>query len=1040
MHLFNFHAITLASLLTLCGLLPMATAVAQAPATQTNTPADVAALDANDPNTIFAITNGSIAADAKQPGIYQWHIPAGQTSTLAIKADYTPKNIGSLLSLIRQFEKFNLQFNISSGSINQLSIEALGIVSGPRSFKQAQWDLAIFTTSKSTWHTRTIDLARPSWLPWDDKDGLGRGPIFEIKAMALEPDTVVELRGLSFSKDLIRLKPVFESPATWPLLTRHDDGGATYVITQHIQNTFGKPAAITARISELPEGYETGLYHGNAAPKLPVSDYPKEVTLDELGPGKTAMVHLVAHLSTSQLKNLPELATSKLAVEFSTADISPVTWRTSLTRPLGSNIKRQVLLADNDIAAVRQAIAKKDEAIIKALEIEKIISAGDEMAAKEFLALPRSQAHVRNNWIGDWRVADRMPEIVNTKTGEKEFGSYLAGHTWKEYLGHRGQACDNLAMAYLYTGDEKYAQAAARLFTLYAQQYEELGWTNINDAPWSDNPATLSASRTAISSSYGSNWYFKGHARLLSAITGSKAWTPELQQQVYQGFILPYATELMKFPGPISNMADITNHNVLLLGFVFDDANLVNWALNHDAGVLSRLNDINAEGFSSEGRTITYHLAGLTESIPSLGYAVRSGLQIDLPVKRLAAALAMPFERAALNGIIPSYGDAARGLRATTTPLADDVLELAPNEKWLADIGRGSSVPMILSNQRPARDAWLKRLETKPRLYPETGFAILRTGDTADDQIMATLDWGRSVFHAHLDRNQITLQAFGKIFSQGPGSLYNVGSGGITKSKDPKLNSFAGQSSLSHNVILVDQLDQSPAYGKLLAWNAEPNMQVAISEVKGIAKGVSHTRALVLTHQVVVMLDRIQGEQTHTYDFIYHNLGTMTPASGWTVSPVDVPLGNTANYPNLTDLSIAKSSNAGSPIHLTWDLTQNVPPARPARKNAKPVEPPVLPVVKLDLWQLAAKEGKFYTATTGLNNTDNGNMPDTAPSLIQRVQGKEGFFATVLEPNKGTSRIKSIAAAGNDGVTIQFTDGKSVTLKLDELIKRHAVK
>lgn len=1038
-----FSSLSLACLLTSCLFATLTPQVKAQPATLP----DLVPLLAN-PDSLFAISNGSITADPKNPGVYQWRVPAGQTSTLALKADFTPpsfgqsatQNFGQLLPLLRQYEKFNLEFRIASGSINNLSLESLGIVSGPRSYKQAQWDLAIFTTAKNQWHHRVLDLARPSWLPWDDKDGLGRGPIFEIKAMALEPDTLIELRGMSFAKDLIRIKPDFESPITWPQLTRHDDGSATYVITQYLQNTAGKPATITATIGDQPEGYETGVFQGNNAPKLPLAEYPKELTLDELGPGKSTTIHVVAHLTASQLKNLPELATSKLAIAFSAQDIAPVTWRTTLTRPLAGDIKRQVLVAEGDVAAVRQAIEKKDAGVLKALKIDQIIQGGDELAAKEFLALPRSQAHVRNNWLGDWRVADRMPEVVNIKTGEKEFGSFLAGRTWKEYLGHRGQACENLALAYLYTGDENYAQAATRLFTLYAQQYEELGWANLNDAPWSDNVATLNASRTGISSSYGSNWYFKGHARLLSAITGSKAWTPELQQKIYRGFVLPYATELMKFPGPISNMADITNHNVLLLGLVFDDANLVNWALNNDAGVLKRLNDINDEGFSSEGRTITYHLAGLTESIPSLGYAVRSGLNIKLPVNRLTAALAMPFERAALNGIIPSYGDAARGLRATPNSLADDVLELAPNEKWLADIGQGSSVPMILSNQRPSPNAWKQKLQTTPKLYREAGLAILRTGETSDDQIMATLDWGRSVFHSHLDRNQITLQAFGKIFSQGPGSLYNVGSGGITRSKDPKLNSFAGSGSLSHNVIMVDQLDQTPAYGNLLAWNDEATMQLAISHVDAIAPGVGHTRALILTEKIIVMLDRIQSDESHTYDFIYHNLGSLTPGKNWTITPLDIPLGSTANYPNLIDLSAAKSSDGkASPIHLIWDLTQNILPAKPVRKNAAPAETEPSPVVKLDLWQLNASDGRFYTATTGLNNTDNGNMPDTAPSLLQRVQGKTGFFATILEPNKGSSRIKSVSPAGSDGVTIQFTDGKSLTLNLDTLVKKYGV-
>jgi hypothetical protein len=63
----------------------------------------------------------------------------------------------------------------------------------------------------------------------------------------------------------------------------------------------------------------------------------------------------------------------------------------------------------------------------------------------------------RNSYIGNWRPTKRMPEIIDTKTGEKQFGTYLAGRIWKEYLSHAGKGCESLALAYLYTGNEKYA-------------------------------------------------------------------------------------------------------------------------------------------------------------------------------------------------------------------------------------------------------------------------------------------------------------------------------------------------------------------------------------------------------------------------------------------------------------------------------------------------------------------------------------------------------------------------------------------------------
>ena len=49
----------------------------------------------------------------------------------------------------------------------------------------------------------------------------------------------------------------------------------------------------------------------------------------------------------------------------------------------------------------------------------------------------------------------------------------------------------------------------------------------------------------------------------------------------------------------------------------------------------------------------------------------------------------------------------------------------------------------------------------------------------------------------------------------------------------------------------------------------------------GIRPGVAHTRAVVLTAGVIVLFDELRGAAEHTYDLVYHNLGTLTPGPGW---------------------------------------------------------------------------------------------------------------------------------------------------------------
>jgi hypothetical protein len=148
---------------------------------------------------------------------------------------------------------------------------------------------------------------------------------------------------------------------------------------------------------------------------------------------------------------------------------------------------------------------------------------------------------------------------------------------------------------------------------------------------------------------------------MLGCINASALLTPEARARIYKGFVLPYATELMKFPGGISNMTDITNTNRLTLGLVFNDANLVRFALLSEPGLISRLGDIDEDGFSSEGRPPNYHMAAMDEYFPAMAALHNSGLQIKYPKERLIAAVKMLYERATLWDVVPNTGDCGRG-------------------------------------------------------------------------------------------------------------------------------------------------------------------------------------------------------------------------------------------------------------------------------------------------------------------------------------------------------------------------------------------
>jgi len=922
--------------------------------------------------------------EAGEP-VLRWHLEAGQNAEISLLPD------SPAYQHLRDRDRLELEFRIASGQVDSLDLYAKGHVGGPRRYKVHQWTLGILTTPPKVWHARELDLWRPNWFPWDQQDG---GPAhFTLRALPVAPGTVVELRRVRLTRSQIIVKPYFEAPITWPIREDQPDGSVVYKLSIPVLNASGVPTEIRAALTSAHEHFK--------------------VTLEPEGlPAKNGETVTFTATATLPAKSAaPLLHAETIRIAFSTGDDpqnSVATFAMPVVRPLPANLRRSFLLSEAERTQIREKLAAGDEATRKMLDYDKLIAEADAFLKIRLDQIPGSYAHPTNKWPTTgkppkrFEIGDRMPVVVHPETGELIAGTGVSNQTWKEYLGYSGRITEKIGLAYLATGDEKYAAKAVELMEAYAAQYLGLKWNSMFEPPWSNGPALLSSSRVAGNSTYGTNRLFNMHMRMLALMGDSPSLTPEARERIYTGFVLPYATELTKFPGGISNMTDISNHNLLVLGLVFDDANLVHWALNTDAGLLSRLKDIDADGFSSEGRPLNYHYAAMAEYLPAIAFLRNSGLETGDFKERLLAAIRMPYQRATLWGVVPSTGDCARGQRVANHGLADHLLALYPEETWLLDIGRDSTISARLLRAKTGRPAdpqgYLKLLETTPRLFREAGLAILRTGDTPETQIMATLDYGRNPMHGHLDRNQITLSAFGRVFTHGVGSLYNAGGGGgIVKSDDPKLKSFVGPGSLSQNVIVVDSHDQRPAIGELLAW--KPEQQGVSALVRGIAPGVNHTRSLVLQDGLVVVFDRIESEQTHTFDFVYHNFGTMKPGSGWKEAPVATPLAGTANYQNLIDLQ--RLSGTG-PVHLEWDLTQEAP--RPKKGETADTTP-----VGLALWQLPVSGAEHYTAVTGMNNPNTVKVPDTTPTLITRVPGvKTLTFVTVLEPYREKPTVTGI--------------------------------
>ncbi|MDP6355032.1 MAG: heparinase II/III family protein, partial [Planctomycetota bacterium] len=926
-----------------------------------------------------------------------WTVPRGQTSTLSLSQE------AASLKRLRYFDRLLFDYRITSGRIQFLfNVDAFGHRSGPRQAKVHQWHIGLPTTARDQWHVMQIVFDVPAWLPWNSKDGQEHETFLNMEIGAGAEDLVVELREMKLVPDYLFLKPWWISPVTFP--RRTEDG---YEVKYPLANLGPGERKVNVSVRSSHQAFE-------------VTVDPTQV---EIAPFKTQTFTVRAKQKAA---GLPELTKEDLILAFIPDDEPEAAYLATsrLTKPLKKDYRRQVIYSQNELSLLKEMLGRKEGR--QWLQFDRRKKNADWFLDVKLDAIPgeRAWAHpgyggdvcANENCDGRMSVTTIMPAVKCSKCGKHELGTPKAAIAWKLWMGSstsgRG-GLDDLGVVYLLTGDEKYARKAIELFLLYSEQYEKLPWTEMhNDVPFFRGNYLLAASRIAHGSTYGTNFLLKGHFRLLNMISESPSWTEEARGKVHEGFVIPAAAELAKFPGGLFNMTDLTNYDLILAGLSCGDANILHRGLAYDSGLMKRLTDIKPDGFSSEGRPLNYHYSSMNEYIHAVPLVRNSGLAIDFPYDLLKAALRMPYERATLSGYVPVTGDNGCGMSVHPSPLCDVVYDLFPNEEWLYQAGARSTPHTFLKSLKekpPEKDAWKKAIKTEPTLFPQAGFAILRSGNVPEEQVYLTLDYGENPMHAALDRLQITLWAFGHCFTQGPGSNYNAPSN--FERGHEKAMAFISHDSLGNNVVMVDGANQSPAIGQLIAWAPELKTDAGLcqgvaAEVEGHYPDVTHRRAVFLIRGTVVILDDLSSNRTHTYDFVYHNFGKLSPGKGWKFQETSKPLGDKANYPNIRNLQRVTGSGD---LRLLWKLPNKL---------------------SLDFWH-AGTEGEIYTGLTGMNNGETRKVGEDTPSVFIRSRGESRRFSSVLQPLKGKSQVASIKPLDHRkevGVEIRFTDGKTATL------------
>src|SRR5690606_21340923 len=152
---------------------------------------------------------------------------------------------------------------------------------------------------------------------------------------------------------------------TWPIKTENADGSATYELTYEVLNTANRRVDIMARVLSQHAKFKVGFENEKA---------------ENVAHGAKATFKLTATISAAGIAATPELYAEPLRVTFAPADAPDFDWPWNgvLVRPLGKNLKKQLVVAPDDLQVLRARLQADDAGAKKLTGYDRMVKQADE--------------------------------------------------------------------------------------------------------------------------------------------------------------------------------------------------------------------------------------------------------------------------------------------------------------------------------------------------------------------------------------------------------------------------------------------------------------------------------------------------------------------------------------------------------------------------------------------------------------------------------------------------------------------------------------
>ncbi len=511
------------------------------------------------------------------------------------------------------------------------------------------------------------------------------------------------------------------------------------------------------------------------------------------------------------------------------------------------------------------------------------------------------------------------------------------------------------AWGYAITGKPEYARYAREVLLGYAARYRKYPYHSASRSliGWASRSGGHLYEQTLTEASA----FVRTIAPAYDLIHDWSGLTAADHDQIRSGLLLPILQNIDRNHAGKSNWQTWHNAAFIWGGALLGDAAWVRKAITDPRnGFVFQMNtSVTADGMWFEN-SWGYHFYTLSAMVQIA--EVARHLDMDLwSHPALKKMFTVAFQYVMPNGRFPRFGDDVN----TSIDSMSGVLEYAYHA-----YGDPAMRPYL--TVRPTRASVMFgrpviHAASPPRLgshvFHAAGHAILRTD--GQPNLAAAMTFGPyGGFHGHLDKLSFVFFGYKQELAYDPGRA---------RSQAYRLPIHRDwyKATLGHNTVLVDQKSQKPAAGHLDFFAANDHCAAVVASCTDAYPGVCQHRLLYMTRTYLLVVDQLDSDTRHRFDWTYHHRAARIQCAAADQSVA--ALG--ADYAGQEYVAHIEQGRTDAPVHAAF-----------VDKN-----------VTTYLTAAAAPATTVYTGD-GVG----ASVVDRVPMIMLTRHARNTHYATVLEP------------------------------------------